>query len=80
MPVTKYRDFEAARQDLWRDADEPRLLEAMADLWLLSRSLAPLDDLPRGVTRYRSLEEAEADRVRWERERVRRLQEQHTAR
>ena len=76
MPVTKYRDLDAARRDLWRDPDDPSLLHRAANLLLLAHTLAAPLPMPRGVIRYRSLEEANADRLRWEVERVRRLREQ----
>lgn len=76
MPVTKYRDLDAAARDLWRDPADPSLLRRAASLLGLAHALAAPLLMPRGVTRYRSLDEANADRLRWERERVRRLREQ----
>lgn len=75
MPVTKFRSFEDARRALWLDRTDPTLFRRMIALWRRSRLLAPPLAIPRGVTRYRSIEEADADRLRLERERVRRLRE-----
>lgn len=75
MPVKKYRDLDAAARDLWHDPADPSLLRRLAELLELGHRLAAPLPIPRGVHRYRSLEEADADRVRWEIERVRRLRE-----
>lgn len=76
MPVKKYRDLDAAARDLWRDPADPSLLRRLADLLALGHRLAAPLPMPRGVHRYRSLEEADADRLRWEGERVRRLRDE----
>jgi hypothetical protein len=75
MPVTKYRDLDAASRDLWRDPTDPSLLRRSANLLQLAHRLTAPLPMPRGVTRYRSIEEADDDRRRWERERVERLRE-----
>lgn len=75
MPVTKYRDLDAAARDLWRDPADPSLLRRAARLLELAHALTPPLPMPRGVHRYASLEDANADRLRWELERVRRLRE-----
>ena len=75
MPVWKYRG-----------------VEEMPEAWIMKRghplgpriravlSLAPLAgplSMPRGVCKFRSIEEAQADREHWERERVQRLRARH---
>lgn len=76
MPVTKYRDFESARRDLWRDPHDPELLRDSANLLHLAHRLSMPLPILRGISRYRSLDEANADRERCLSERIRRLREE----
>jgi hypothetical protein len=57
------------------DRGDPAIPLVIRDLWDLSeRLLWPVGTcIPRGVRKYRSIEEANADRDRWEQERVDRL-------
>jgi hypothetical protein len=69
MPVKKFRTFEDASRDLLRQRDDDAaVVRRVAALWAFSASLvAPLGF--RGVRKYSSLEEADADRQRMIRER-----------
>ena len=59
MPVDKFRSIEEM-PPLWRDRDDPGNLQQVAMMMAFHRRLAPP---PRpGVRRFRSLEEANADR------------------
>lgn len=55
----------------------PSVPEQIRYVWqlseLLSAQVGPC--IPRGVRKYRSIEEANADREHWERERVQRIRE-----
>jgi len=66
MPVEKFRTFEAASLALARrrgSDDDTQLAARVAALWAMSAALAsPLEC--RGVRKFRSIEEADADRVR----------------
>ena len=76
MPVRKYRRVEDMPDTaLAHDAGDPAIPQAIRHLWDLSeRLLWPVGTcIPRGVRKYRSIEEANADRDRWEQERVDRL-------
>jgi hypothetical protein len=73
MPVWKFRTFEEAERVLWTTSDDPALPGRIRALW--RRSLAGPLGGPRGVLKYRSIEEANADRDRWEAARVNRLRE-----
>jgi hypothetical protein len=57
------------------DRGDPRIVQSIRRLWNLSEAL--LGDvgtcIPRGVRKYRSIEEANADRDAWEQERVDRI-------
>jgi hypothetical protein len=75
MPVFKYRTLEQwqeSKRDLWADCDDPRLPSRIRTHWARWSALVP-PGLPRGVRKYRSTEEAEADRARWEQERIARI-------
>ncbi len=79
MPVRKFRTHEEAQRDLWLPPGDPRILKAMAFVLGLG-SLARWKPFPRGVHRYRSIEEANAAREAWADENIRRLQaERRTA-
>lgn len=72
MALEKFRDIRQMPQaGFERDCDAERLLARIAHVLSLARRLAP--GLPRGVRRFRSIEEAHEDRVRWTRERALRM-------
>ncbi len=81
MPVRKFRSIEemdAASRDLWSDRLDEAYLERLRRLWRRSAHLSPRI-FPKGVIKYRSLEEAQADRDRWLAEHIAHLrQEQET--
>jgi hypothetical protein len=61
MPVIKFRSLEAAREALWIDPADPKLLNTVQWVWSLAARFAPLR-FPPGVHKYRSIEEAGKDR------------------
>ena len=76
MPVRKYRSIEEMnREPRWLPNGDPSIPRKIRYLWRLSEFLLrPVGAcIPRGIRKYRSIEEAEADRERWEQERVDRL-------
>ncbi len=76
MPIRKYRSIEEMnREPRWLPTGDPSIVQKIRYLWRFSeRLLHPVGTcLPRGVRKYRSIEEANADRERWEKERVDRL-------
>lgn len=73
MPVQRFGDPEEARRALWRDPSDPRLLSVIRSLWHRSAALAGHPSYQRGVRRYRSIEEANADRDRLVDERIRKI-------
>ena len=63
MPIKKYKDFQDAEMDLWNmNPDEEWVKKAFG----LFRVLRLGKKLPvrRGITKYRTIEEAEKDRAR----------------
>lgn len=71
MPVWKYRRVEDM-PEAWavrRDVPLGRRIRAVLSLGPIAGPLG----FPRGVFKYRSLEEATADRERWEKKRIDRI-------
>jgi hypothetical protein len=78
MPVRKYRSIEEMNRDWrWNRAGDPAITRKIRGLWHFAEAAVQPVGLciPRGVHKYRSIEEANADRDRWEQERVDRLRE-----
>jgi hypothetical protein len=70
MPVLKFRTIEEAKsRRRWLSTGDPSIPDQMQYLWQMAGAFGPLC-IPRGVRKYRSIEEADADRDRWEQERV----------
>lgn len=80
MPFKKFRSIEemdeATRRELWCDQPDAACFRRIARLWERSARLSPRK-FPKGVVKYRSLDEAQADRERWTTENVRRLRNEH---
>jgi hypothetical protein len=72
MPWQRFRDFDAAREALWVDRDDPELVPRIRRLWAFARRLAP-GAQPRGLRKFRTIEEANEARDAWEALRVRTL-------
>lgn len=71
MPVWKFRTMEEAERALWTTSSDPALPRRIRAHW--RRSLAAPLGGPRGVLLYRSVEDAQADRDRWEAARIDRI-------
>jgi hypothetical protein len=82
MPVYRYHSFEEAERAMWRKPGDPRNGRITAWIWAFSAALLGpaqhMDFGQRGLKKFRSIEEANADRERWEKERSRFLRLQHT--
>ena len=61
MPVHRYRSIDEMSRP-WRAADDPGNLRAVALMLAFHRTLTASCERRPGVTRYRSIEEAEAAR------------------
>ena len=76
MPVRKFRTieemnaFDAERRRL--APNDPRLHERIRAHWAEWSRLVPTA-IPRGLRKYRTIEEMTADREQWERARIERL-------
>jgi hypothetical protein len=69
MPVYKFRTLEEAERALWLPTCDPRLAKKLRGLWKTSWIMAGSYVPPRGVFKFRSIEEANAHREAWEQER-----------
>jgi hypothetical protein len=72
MPVERFRDLDAARRALWTGRDDPNLAARIRRLWAISSRLVPLG-IPRGVRKFRRIEDANREREAWVERRVRAL-------
>jgi hypothetical protein len=69
VSVQRFRSFEDARRALWADPKDPALLKRIARLWSLSSRLVPRH-IPRGLRRFRTIEEANRERDAWVQQRI----------
>jgi hypothetical protein len=72
MPIQKFRDLDAARRALWRPANSADLVRYMKSLWAFSTRLVRRE-IPRGVRKFRSIQEANLEREQWVTRRVQAL-------
>jgi hypothetical protein len=73
MPIQKFKDLDAARRALWqRSNSSSDLVSHIKALWAFSARLAPRQ-IPRGVRKFHSIEEANQEREQWVTRRVRNL-------
>jgi hypothetical protein len=72
MPIQKFTSLDEARRALWASPGQPDLLTRIEALWTFSLRLVPRQ-IPRGVRKFRSLEEANQERDQWVQQRVDRL-------
>jgi hypothetical protein len=79
MPIERFQSFDAARRALWLDGDDPALPDRLRRHWAFARRLNAFP-APLGVRKFRSIEEANADRDAWIRERVERLRRERSQR
>lgn len=74
MSLQRFRDSDEARRALWLKTGHPDLVPRIRRLWEFARRLAP-GAPPRGLRRFRTIEEANQEREQWTMERVRALRE-----
>jgi hypothetical protein len=75
MSLQRYRDFDEARRALWVRRGDPELAARIRRLWRFALRLAP-GITPRGLRRFRTLEEADRERAAWIEQRARGLREE----
>ncbi len=72
MPVYKYRRIEDMPGDRWFTPGDPAIVKSIRHVWSLACLIGPTG-IPRGVHKYRSIEEMSADREVWEDARIQRI-------
>jgi hypothetical protein len=73
MPVFRFKTHEEAQRSLWQKPGDPLIGPILRALWSVAAALAGDSVPPRGVFKFRSIEEANAHREAWLRERIERL-------
>lgn len=63
MPIEKFRDLDQARRALWLPVGDPAIARRCRALWQGWALIVP-PVIPRGVQKFRSLVEANAERER----------------
>jgi hypothetical protein len=75
MPVFKFRTIEEMKAvRLWVDANDPTLHERIDRHWKDWSTMVPFE-IPRGLRKFRTMEEMNADRDAWESARMARIRE-----
>ncbi len=64
MALQRFRDFDDARRALWVERGDPGLVPRIRSLWAFAARLAP-GAAPRGIRRFRAIEDANRDREVW---------------
>ncbi|MBI3757605.1 MAG: hypothetical protein HY267_06480 [Deltaproteobacteria bacterium] len=77
MPVQKFRNLDAARRALWRPSHAADLVLHIKSLWAFSTRLTPRQ-IPRGIRKFRSIQEANLEREQWVAHRVQTLLKQRS--
>jgi hypothetical protein len=65
MPIYKYKTFEEADKALWNFNPDEAYFEQVAALWRFANKLSPIT-YPRGIFKFRTLEEANRHRGEFE--------------
>lgn len=65
MPVYKYKTFDEARKALWNFNPNAAYFKQVSELWNLANKLCPMT-YPKGVFKYKSINEANEQRRKWE--------------
>jgi hypothetical protein len=79
MPVKRFRSLDEMRRAQWLAPDDPRLFEVVRFVWELSWEGSGRYVPPRGVFKFRSIEEANAHRDAWEKDRIEKIKHQRKA-
>jgi|GEM_PF-3206716 len=61
MTIWRFKSYEEAQRAMWLEPNDPSLVRRIQAAWSLAR-LFPLPSPERGVKRFRSIEEAAAER------------------
>ena len=72
MPIYKYKTFEEAQKALWNFHPDADYFKQVAELWDTADKLCPIS-YPRGIFKYRSINEANKQRKKWEIDHAKRM-------
>lgn len=73
MPVYKYRRIEDMPSERWLRPGDPHIVRGLRGITRMAVALAGPLPIPRGVHKYRSFDDLQNDRERWEQQRIDRL-------
>jgi hypothetical protein len=76
MPIWKFREGKDTRPVWTVPPGHPDLIRRIRAVWAISARLTP-PNFPRGVRKYRTIEEAGKDRDAWNQQRIERLRKEH---
>lgn len=79
MPIHRFRDLDEARRALWTTSDDPALADRIRRLWRFVGRLAR-PSASHGLHRFRTIDEANAEREHRVTERVQALLAERAAR
>ena len=65
MPVERFRTFEEAKEALWMLQPDDTYFRQLSVLWRFANRLSPVK-FPRGVFKFKTIEEANEHRLAWE--------------
>lgn len=73
MPIYKYKTFEEAERASWNFYPDEAYFSKVADLWSFANRLLPVS-YPKGIFKFRNIEEANKHRDQWELEHAKKIQ------
>jgi hypothetical protein len=74
MPIYKYKSFKDAEKALWNFKPDEKYFERVAELWEFANELNPIS-YPRGIFKFKNIEEANRHREEIEITHAKRLRE-----
>lgn len=78
MPIYKFRSFAEAERALWNFNPDEAYFRRVAQLWEFANMLSPMA-YPRGIFKYRSIEEADKEKREWDLANAKKLQAKRAA-
>jgi len=68
--IRKFRTHDESARDLRSETDVEKLIPRIRSLWSFSSRLTPNLMIPRGIRKFRTIEEAQLERDHWTQNRV----------
>ena len=65
MPIYKYKTFQDAEKALWNLEPDENYYKHASELWEIANQLSPVT-YPRGIFKFRNIEDANKHREEWE--------------